>query len=755
MRRPALLLRALFAGAALPALAAAQAPAARPAAPAARAAAPTPGAAARATRVASVEGITEYRLPNGLRVLLFPDASQPTATVNITYFVGSAREGYGETGMAHLLEHLVFKGTPRHPNIPQELTSHGARPNGTTWYDRTNYFETVPAIDTTIAWALDLEADRMVNSHIAKKDLESEFSVVRNEFEMGENSPFRVLLERAMSSAFLWHGYGRSTIGNRSDIEKVPIDRLQAFYRKYYQPDNAMLVVAGKFDEARMLQLVEEKFGRIPRPARTLDPSWTLEPTQDGERMVALRRVGDVQLASATYHVPAGAHPDFAAVAVLTEVLGSNPAGRLYKALIESKKAASAAAFAFQLREPGMLYAYTQVRRDDSLAVAQQALLGALDGVVTTPPTADEVARARTTLLKNWELTFNNAERVALQLSEWAANGDWRLIFLHRDRLEKVTPADVQRVAAAYLKPANRTVAVFVPTDKPDRAEIPPAPDVGLMVDGYKGRAAVAAGEVFDPSPANVDARTQRSTLPSGLKLALVPKTTRGNVVVASLTLRLGDERSLAGRAPAGEMLGAMLARGTRTLTRQQFRDSLDRLKARVNVGGNATAAYASVETVREMLPAALRLVAQAVREPALDARELDLLRSERLASLEEQRSEPTALAQVAYQRVMNPRPRAHPQYVGTLDEQVADVRGRHAADVRRFHTDFYGAGAGELTVVGDFDAPPCARSRPSCSAAGSRPRRSRASPSRIPPCRRAPRRSRRPTRPTPSGWRG
>jgi zinc protease len=487
MRRPALLLRALFAGAALPALAAAQAPAARPAAPAARAAAPTPGAAARATRVASVEGITEYRLPNGLRVLLFPDASQPTATVNITYFVGSAREGYGETGMAHLLEHLVFKGTPRHPNIPQELTSHGARPNGTTWYDRTNYFETVPAIDTTIAWALDLEADRMVNSHIAKKDLESEFSVVRNEFEMGENSPFRVLLERAMSSAFLWHGYGRSTIGNRSDIEKVPIDRLQAFYRKYYQPDNAMLVVAGKFDEARMLQLVEEKFGRIPRPARTLDPSWTLEPTQDGERMVALRRVGDVQLASATYHVPAGAHPDFAAVAVLTEVLGSNPAGRLYKALIESKKAASAAAFAFQLREPGMLYAYTQVRRDDSLAVAQQALLGALDGVVTTPPTADEVARARTTLLKNWELTFNNAERVALQLSEWAANGDWRLIFLHRDRLEKVTPADVQRVAAAYLKPANRTVAVFVPTDKPDRAEIPPAPDVGLMVGRLQG----------------------------------------------------------------------------------------------------------------------------------------------------------------------------------------------------------------------------------------------------------------------------
>ena len=682
----------------LPTSARAQAAAARPTSAA------RPATAARAERVTSVEGITEYRLPNGLRVLLFPDASKPTATVNITYFVGSAKEGYGETGMAHLLEHLVFKGTPRHPNIPAELTSHGARPNGTTWYDRTNYFETVPAIDTTIAWALDLEADRMVNSFIAKKDLDSEFSVVRNEFESGENDPFGVLMERAFSTAFLWHGYGRSTIGNRSDIEKVPIDRLQAFYRKYYQPDNAMLVVAGKFDEARTLRLIEEKFGRIPKPARALERTWTQEPTQDGERRVTLRRVGDVQLASATYHVPAGAHPDFAAVDVLGEILGSQPAGRLYKALVESKKAAQTGAFGFQLAEPGMLYAFAQVRKEDSLTVAERTLLETLDAAVTTPVTAEEVARARTTLLKNWDLTFNSSERVALELSEWASGGDWRLIFLHRDRLEKVTPADVQRVAATYLKPANRTVATFVPTEKPDRSEIPAVPDMESMIGGYKGRAAIAAGEAFDPSPANVDARTVRSTLPSGLKVNLVPKTTRGNVVVATLTLRLGDERTLEGRAPAGELLGGMLARGTRTLTRQQFRDSLDRLKARVNVSGGATAAYASVETVRDNLPATLRLVAQALREPALDARELDLLRTERLAGLEEQKSEPTALGSLTFQRVLNPRPKGHPLYVGTLDEQIADLRAVTLDDVKRFHADFYGAGAGELSVVGDFD---------------------------------------------------
>src|SRR5688572_19115894 len=237
---------------------------ARPATARAQAQAP------KATLVTTVEGISEYSLPNGLRILLVPDQSKPTTTVNITYLVGSRHEGYGESGMAHLLEHLVFKGTPRHPNIPQELTEHGSRPNGTTWYDRTNYFETVPATDVNLEWALDLEADRMVNSFIAKKDLESEFTVVRNEFEGGENSPFNATLQRTMSTAFVWHGYGRSTIGNRADIENVPIERLQAFYRKYYQPDNAILVVAGKFDPDKTLRLIEQKFGRIPKPVRSL-----------------------------------------------------------------------------------------------------------------------------------------------------------------------------------------------------------------------------------------------------------------------------------------------------------------------------------------------------------------------------------------------------------------------------------------------------------------------------------------------------
>src|SRR6185437_15710336 len=200
-------------------------------------------APASAKKITSVEGITEYRLDNGVRILLFPDSSTPKVTVNCTIFVGSRHEGYGETGMAHLLEHMLFKGTPAHREIPRALRDRGADFNGTTSDDRTNYYETLNATDENLEFAIRLEADRLVNSFIRREDLASEMTVVRSEFEMGENSPSSILMQRMMAIAFEWHNYGKNTIGNRSDIERVPIERLQAFYKKYYQVDNTVLKI--------------------------------------------------------------------------------------------------------------------------------------------------------------------------------------------------------------------------------------------------------------------------------------------------------------------------------------------------------------------------------------------------------------------------------------------------------------------------------------------------------------------------------
>ncbi len=655
-------------------------------------------------RVTSVEGITEYRLANGLRVLLFPDQSKPTVTVNITYLVGSAQEGYGETGMAHLLEHLQFKGSKGHTNIPQELTEHGARTNATTWLDRTNYFETLPSTDANLQWALGLEADRMVNSFIAKKDLDSEMTVVRNEFERGENDPDSVLEERVLSTAFLWHNYGHSTIGARSDIEHVPIDRLQAFYRRFYQPDNAVLLVAGRFDEPKTLALIQSLFGAIPAPDRQLPAIYTQEPAQDGERSVTLRRTGDVAEVLAGYHIPAGSHPDAAPLDILLRVLVDQPSGRLYAALVDTKKAARVGGVQYQLRDPGYWIVGADVRKDQSLDEAKTITLDLLDTIAAHPVTQAEVDRAKAAMLKNIELQLNDSGRVGLQMSEWIAQGDWRLFFIHRDRLRAVSPADVNRVAQQYLKPSNRTVGLFVPTDTPDRTVVPETPAIDSLVKDYKGDALVAAGEAFDPTPENIEGRAKRTTLQNGVQVAMLPKKTRGGSVVVSATFRFGDEKSLFGRSTDASLAGAMLMRGSTAHTRQQIREELDRLKARANAGGGATQATLQIETVRDNLPATLTLMAEILRSPAFPAAEFESLKQERLAQLEELRSEPQAIASIEFARHMNPYAKGDVRYRQTLDEQIADIEAATLDKARQFYQDFYGASNAQLAIVGDFD---------------------------------------------------
>ena len=657
------------------------------------------------TRGPSVEGIDEYHLDNGLEVLLFPDPSKETITVNITYLVGSKHENYGETGMAHLLEHMVFKGSPKHKDIPKELSEHGSRPNGSTSYDRTNYFETFRATDENLKWALDLESDRMVNSFILKKDLDSEMTVVRNEFEMGENNPLSILIERVMSTAYLWHNYGKSTIGSRSDIENVPIERLQAFYKRNYQPDNAVLLVAGKIDEAKLLDMIQGYFGPIPKPTRVLSPAYTVEPTQDGERSVTLRRTGDVQVAMEAYHFPAGSHPDFAPLDVLVQALTTTPSGRLYKALVETKKAASTSGFDFQLREPGMALFFAQVRKESPLEAAHAAMVEALHAVITNPPTAEEVTRAKTELLKQVDLELNNSEQIGLELSEWEGMGDWRLFFLHRDRIGKVTDADVLRVARLYLKDSNMTTGMFLPTAKPDRTEIPATPDLVSTLKDYKGNAAVATGEAFDPSPKNIDARTIRGELQPGIKMAFISKKTRGNSVVATMSLHFGDEKSLQDESMAATMAGAMLMRGTTKHTREQIKDQFDKLKAAVQIGGTATGASVNIETTRENLPAVLALVAEVLREPAFPEKEFEQMKQARLASLEQQKTEPNAIAQISLMRHMSVYPKSDPRYVRTTEESIADTKAVTLDEARKFYKEFYGASNAEISVVGDFEA--------------------------------------------------
>src|SRR5882672_4060809 len=370
------------------------------------------------SKTASVEGVDEYAFANGLKVLLFVDPTKPTTTVDVTYKVGSRQENYGETGMAHLLEHMLFKGTPSLPSVFSEFSRRGMQFNANTSYDRTTYFETFAASPATLDFVLKIEAERMTRSTFSKTELDSEMTVLRNEYESGENRPQSVLWKRMAAVAFDWHNYGKPTIGARSDIENVPFERLRAYYRMYYQPDNAVLTIAGKFDAERTLALVARHFGALPKPARTLPKLYTVEPAQDGERSVTVRRVASTQWLGAMFHLPQGANPDATAFEALSEIMTVAPAGRLYKALIEGKKASAVENWTFAQHDAGFVIFWAQVPLGDSMDAARDTMLATLYDVAAHPVTAAELDRVRTKAQKDFDETINDPERLAVAFAD-------------------------------------------------------------------------------------------------------------------------------------------------------------------------------------------------------------------------------------------------------------------------------------------------------------------------------------------------
>ena len=657
------------------------------------------------TQVRSVEGIDEYRLANGLQVLLVPDDSKPSTTVNLTYRVGSRQENTGETGMAHLLEHMLFKGSPKHPQVWAEFTKRGLAANGSTSYDRTNYTASFSANADNLKWYLGWLADAMVNSHIARADLDTEMTVVRNEMESGENSPSRILMQRTMAAMYDWHPYGRSVIGARSDVENVDIPRLQAFYRLYYQPDNATLIVSGRFDPAQVLKWVADSFGVIPKPTRKLPTMYTLDPAQDGERQVTLRRSGGAPLLMAAYHVPGGSTADFAAVELLATVLGDTPAGRLHKQLVEPGLASSSFAFAWSLADPAVLMLGAELSPTQDVDKARAALLGVSEGLARQPVTAQELERARTQWLNGWEQTFSDPENVGLSLSEAIALGDWRLFFLSRDQVRAVSLADVQRVADAYLKPANRTLGVYVPTEQPQRAPAPAKVDVAQEMKAFKPQAAAATVAPFDATPANIDARTQRFEV-GGLKAAVLAKPTRGGTVQAVLNLRFGDEKSLFGQGAAADAAARLLDKGSAKLSRQQVQDRLDALKTQLAVQSAPGLVSVTLSSKREHLAEAVALVAELLRTPAFPAEAFDEYKRQSMTRIEAARKEPAAVAANALARLHNPYPRGDVRYARSFDEQLQDLEALTLDQVRAFHQRFYGARVGQFGAAGDIDVP-------------------------------------------------
>ena len=626
---------------------------------------------------------------------------------------------------------MNFIETTNGRQIKNEIVNRGASWNGSTSEDRTNYYETVPATDDNLKWALGLEADRMVNVKMAKELLDTEMTVVRNEFERGETNPRSVLAERVESTAYLWHNYGKSTIGSREDIERVPIERLAAFYRKFYQPDNVVLVIAGRFDESRALGYVADTIGKIQRPTRVLDQTYTVEPPQDGERFVELRRVGEGKEVMLAYHGPASGHPDSAVLQVLAGIMsgggggrggGGAAEGRLSKALVDTKKANSVSMSFGLEHDAGLIELTASLNKDQSQDEVRKIMIDTLESIATEAPSNEEAERVKARLLRNLENQMSDSQTFGLGLSAPIAQGDWRLTFLQHSRLKDVSPADVMRAAKLYLKASNRTVGYFTPDPAPERTVVPETPDLDSLLKDYKSDVNITRGESFDPTPANIESRVKRGTLANGMKMVMLNKQSANSMVSAVIELSFGDQQTLAGKNAAAQLAGSLLMRGTRTKTRQQIQEEMDKLNARITVGGGGGAgggggrgggganngalssATASVQAPGKNFEAALRLAIEILRDPSYPESDFDQVKTQRIKALENPPTEPTQLAPESLQRQLSPYAKGDALYDRTREEQLADMQKVTLSDVKQFHDQFYGASHGVFAILGPFD---------------------------------------------------
>ncbi len=433
-------------------------------------AAGSPAKVAGFTHLRSLGGIDEYRLDaNGLGVLIYTDHSAPVVTFQVTYRVGSRNEVTGTTGATHILEHLMFKGSehyndPAGNSVKQYLMGVGGGFNATTWTDRTNYFATLgrDSLEGYVA----IEADRMRNLWLRDADRQAEMAVVRNEYERGENNTDNALSTEVTAVAYLAQPYHHSTIGWRSDIEKVPTSRLREFYDTFYWPDNSTVTIVGDVEPAKALALVEKYYGAIPRAPRPIPELYTEEPPQRGPRRLTLRRAGELGSILIAYKGPNAMHADLPALTVLASILSDGDNSRLQRALVDTSLARSAQSGISPQRDPGLFEVAVGLASNVTHEQVEKAAQSEIERVKKEGVTQQEVARAISQYRANEAYRRDGTTLVAAVLNDWIAVGDWSLYVTFGDMIAAVTPADVARVANAYLNEDQSTTGWFVPVVK-------------------------------------------------------------------------------------------------------------------------------------------------------------------------------------------------------------------------------------------------------------------------------------------------
>ncbi|MBK9141277.1 MAG: insulinase family protein [Candidatus Melainabacteria bacterium] len=671
-----------------------------------------------------INGISEFKLGNGLKVLLVPDHSAAVVTTMVIYKVGSRNEGPGNTGSAHFFEHLMFKGSRRFHegkgnNLDALLKQIGADYNAYTSNDETVYHEMVSS--EYLELCLALEADRMRHLRVTREDRDSEMTVVRNEMEQGENHPYQVMSKKLWAAAFTQHPYHHDTIGSRTEVENVPLANMKAFYDLYYWPNNATLVVAGDFETDEALAKIEKHFGRLPRSPHKIPRVYTVEPVQEGENRFEIRRAGNLQRLCLGYHGPRATHPDYAPLDLLCQVLGSSysRSSRLYKRLVEGGIASSTYAHILAMADPGLVILDIDLTPEASLADAETAVLEEIEKLKKEPVGTAELERIKKGHIKSFRLRMADTRSFAYQLAGAEAAADWLWLMDRERAIAAVTPEDLQRVANDYFGRENRTIGSFIPkteheaasgnhaAEEPDSVAVKPKKT-------SKRRRPVDPDAVFKtlarftgkkPSRPSISQRITSRKLTNGLTVNVLTEKVGTGVVAVSAAVRAGNYFEPQSRQNLSDIVGDMLPMGSRGLDKAALADRLIELglTSGLHVWVRPFAAQTSLQVMREDLTEALGLLEKVLREPVFNQADLDTVKRQWIGRYRQELAEPGSMAQNALgSAIYEP---THQFYQKSIAEQIADLEAITVEDLKDFHDRQYTPGNTILNIVGDIEA--------------------------------------------------
>jgi len=639
-------------------------------------------------------GIKEYTMTsNGLRVLLKQDNTAPVATFMVTYEVGSRNEAIGYTGSTHLLEHLMFKGsrkfnTKKGNSVFQTLQSLGARMNATTWLDRTNYFAVLPSehLETLI----EIEADRMRNAYIKEEDRQSEMTVVRNEFERGQNSPSGVLDENIWATAYQAHPYHHSTIGWKEDIENVSIERLREFYDTFYWPNNATAIAIGDFAEKEALSMIKKHFGKIRKSTKPIPEVYTAEPKQEGIRTITLKRAGQQGIVGVAHKTPAATHPDAPAFMVLSSILSSGKNSRFYKNITDKGLTTSVYIWDSLFRDPGLFTVYANLSPDVDHKTVEKAVVDEYEKIKKDGVSDEEVKNAQTQLIASMKFRQDGSYAIASGLNEAIASGDWTLYTTYDEKIGTVTKEDVQRIVKEYFKEDLSTIGYFIPLGAggQNKKLATSAKDLEKMkLKHYSEEEELLSSKVVDSEPVE------------GIRLLTLK---RGSGVVTLTGSMLGGDIYASGNARTADMVAAMLDQGTTNMTKFEISAKLESAGARLGFFNGQARVGFSGKFLSEDTKMVFDLLADQLKNPLFAEEDLNKVKKRQVANYK--RSKESTRGNATNNMLKAFYGTGHQNSPTDPDKAIEEIKKITPKNLKDFHPKNYGAGTMVIVAVGDVD---------------------------------------------------